>query len=77
MGSLVRAIFYFTSFLPNLLDAASPKTNNGEQDINGKTFDYVRVPVYEHHVGQYTDISALFDRSLLVADLQGLSSLVD
>jgi hypothetical protein len=43
MGSLVRAIFYFNSFLPNTWFAAQPQSSSGEQDVNGKTFDYVIV----------------------------------
>jgi choline dehydrogenase-like flavoprotein len=43
MGSLVRAIFYFNSFLPTTWLASAPKTNNGEQNVDGKTFDYVIV----------------------------------
>jgi hypothetical protein len=43
MGSLVRAIFYFNSFLPTTWLASDPKTNNGEQNVNGRTFDYIIV----------------------------------
>jgi hypothetical protein len=43
MGSLVRAIFYFNSFLPTAWLASPPKSNGGEASINGKTFDYVIV----------------------------------
>ncbi|KAH8730796.1 glucose-methanol-choline oxidoreductase [Phaeosphaeriaceae sp. PMI808] len=42
MGSLVRGIFHFTSFLPNLW-FASRGDGNGNKDINGKTFDYIIV----------------------------------
>jgi choline dehydrogenase-like flavoprotein len=43
MGSLVRAFFYFNSFIPTTWLVSPPKTNNGEQSINGKTFDYIIV----------------------------------
>jgi hypothetical protein len=43
MGSLVRAIFYFNSFLPTTWLASPPSSNSGEAGINGKTFDYVIV----------------------------------
>jgi len=43
MGSLLKAIFHFNSFLPSIWNAAPPQGNSGEQDIDGKTFDYVVV----------------------------------
>ncbi|KAF2036525.1 alcohol oxidase [Setomelanomma holmii] len=46
MGSLIRAIFHFSSILPFVWSAALPQTNKGgqnQQDINGKTFDYIIV----------------------------------
>jgi hypothetical protein len=43
MGSLIRSIFYFNSFLPTTWFAAQPQSNSGEQNINGKSFDYVIV----------------------------------
>lgn len=43
MGSLVQAIFFFNSFLPNSWFAAEPQSNYGEQSLNGKTFDYIIV----------------------------------
>jgi hypothetical protein len=43
MGSLIRAIFYFNSFLPTTWLASAPTTDNGEQNINGRTFDYIVV----------------------------------
>jgi hypothetical protein len=43
MSSLVRAIFYFSSFLPTTWLASPQKPNNGESFINGETFDYIIV----------------------------------
>jgi hypothetical protein len=43
MGSLVRTFFYFNSFLPTTWLASAPNTNDGNQNVNGKTFDYVIV----------------------------------
>jgi hypothetical protein len=43
MGSLVRAIFYFNSFLPTVWLASPPKSIGDEVSVNGKTFDYVIV----------------------------------
>jgi hypothetical protein len=41
MGSLVRAFFYFSSFLPSKWNTSPGQATGG--DINGKTFDYVIV----------------------------------
>ncbi|KAH7396829.1 hypothetical protein DE146DRAFT_789471 [Phaeosphaeria sp. MPI-PUGE-AT-0046c] len=43
MGSLIKAFFYFSSFLPQTWVASGPSTDNGEQGINGRTFDYIIV----------------------------------
>jgi hypothetical protein len=43
MGSLVRAIFYFSSFLPTTWLASPLKPNNSDSFINGETFDYIVV----------------------------------
>jgi hypothetical protein len=43
MGSLVRAIFYFNSFLPTSWLAPPSRPNSGEPSINGMTFDYIIV----------------------------------
>jgi hypothetical protein len=43
MSSLVKAIFYFNSFLPTTWLASPSSSNGGEAGINGKTFDYVIV----------------------------------
>jgi hypothetical protein len=43
MGSLFRGIFYLSSFLPATWHAAPSQNNNGEQSIDGKTFDYIIV----------------------------------
>ena len=43
MGSLVRAVFYFSSFLPTTWLVSPGKPGDSEQNINGKTYDYIIV----------------------------------
>jgi hypothetical protein len=43
MGSFVRAIFYFNSFLPTTWLASPLKSINGDPTINGETYDYIIV----------------------------------
>lgn len=46
MAGFIQSIFYFTSFIPNILFDGSPGATSGSRanaDINGQTFDYIVV----------------------------------